>query len=166
MYRTKRPNPWQQDPDDDRIPIGPGDTVSMQRACAVIAVIVGREFSIKTQLPEHLGQSRVRRAAQRVLSDVTCLHEQRFNFFCIHAASVDLDTKRVYTHFPTPFLNAAPGWRGCMHHRLPRQAALCQKRSRYDQGCPKGIVSNGDTRSDAQRATRAVCAVACSCNRP
>ena len=74
---TKRTNPWKPRPDDDRVPIGPGDTVSMH--CPTLVGALGRPVVVFIAKPqEHQADGLFAGIAQHFRGDGLGLLQQFF----------------------------------------------------------------------------------------
>lgn len=93
------------DPKDDRIPIGPGDVISMLRRRGFAAFPPWRLDRLLAEaqlLKDSFHQAR-RRVTHRAHSDIAGEHQQLFNSLisCVHAGSVCQARHRVHSYFPT-----------------------------------------------------------------
>lgn len=111
-------NPWRPDPDDDRIPVGPPDTVSMQRRWLVV-IVRQPVLAFQAQLTKHFGHDRIWRATQRLCRDVQGLRQQIFNSFCVcvHAGSLHGLSFSVHSYFPTRIFTNRPHCHGARSNR-------------------------------------------------
>lgn len=94
MSNTPTRNPWKPDPRDQRIPVGPGDTVSMHRARIAALKLGWRRVVFVAQPQENRPNGLFARSAQHFGRDRFGLQQQLFchvfhtPILCIGASGV------------------------------------------------------------------------------
>lgn len=89
-------------PRDERIPIGPGDVISMQPAHIIVSCR-DPALVLIAELAKHLSHHDTRRLAQGAVRHVSRIGEQLLDSFLarLHAASISFPFCRVHSYFPT-----------------------------------------------------------------
>lgn len=107
----RKPNPWRPDPDDERIPIGPGDA-SVHRSSAIVTQPM---LHVPNQSLEHAQYVIVGGFTERGIGQIHSIVKKKFMFHCQILQRLAVV---VYSYFPKV---------GFVHPSMKRHSALLPK---------------------------------------